>query len=173
MEDIIDDVFINEQRLKDESAMYRILKGVFKNPFTDLESDDGEEDEDKEEEDKKLEGDKSVNNDRNGDERTKNKEAEAETEDTHVQRTKEWIPNLGKTLPFKFPRASRLTRTEHAICLRVLLHFSGSEKPEINQNIRNEMELYMVLLVTRSILISYIKVIIPISRLLQKHKYYS
>ena len=36
MEDIIDEKFVTEERLQNESAMYRILNGIFQDPFQDL-----------------------------------------------------------------------------------------------------------------------------------------
>lgn len=36
VEDIIDDKFVSEERLQKESAMYKIMNGMFQDPFQDI-----------------------------------------------------------------------------------------------------------------------------------------
>ncbi|XP_046473537.1 little elongation complex subunit 2 isoform X1 [Neodiprion pinetum] len=133
LEDMIDDVFIHEERLKNESAMYRIMQGVFTDPFTDFESDDDD--------DRDKDDGSSSDNDSDG-VRVAGKESKRPP---LTVKKWEWVPGLEKP-PFQFPRLSVLTKEEHAICLKVLKQFSGSEKPQMNQQNRSELEQYMKLL---------------------------
>lgn len=36
IEDIIDDKFVDEERLQSESALYKIVNGIFTDPFIDI-----------------------------------------------------------------------------------------------------------------------------------------
>ncbi|XP_012260230.2 little elongation complex subunit 2-like isoform X2 [Athalia rosae] len=128
IEDMIDNVFVNEQRMKDESVIYKILNGAFTNPLAELESDDGEEVE---------ENSKSGSLD----------PKKLSDNQPNTPMKKPWVPGVVKA-PFLFPRTSNLSKNQQAICLRVLLLFSGHEKPEMNQQSRNELELYTELLPT-------------------------
>ncbi|XP_012231570.1 uncharacterized protein [Linepithema humile] len=131
LEDLIDDVFIRDERMQDESAMYKILTDCFKDPFEDIESEYAEVDV---EQIKQLSDDIDISVDME-EEKFKNKDS--------VQEEKSYVPGIRK-LPFNFPRRSCLSKPQQAMCLRVLLKLSTKEYMLTDVQ-RAEMEAYMAL----------------------------
>ena len=128
MEDLIDNTFINEERLEKESVIYKILTGNFKDPFKYLEEDY-----------KNVEIDlmKDVDPDLN--------KMEEECKVKQVKRINHYVPGSFKPI-FKFPKKSKLNKEQQAMCLRVLLRFSKSDKPKLTRTERQELEKYMVII---------------------------
>ncbi|XP_070158284.1 uncharacterized protein [Polyergus mexicanus] len=146
LEDIIDDVFIKDERLERESAMYRIMRDDFTDPFEDIEQDyanvnmeliqkflsedpltDSEEEEEQKTDDKKR----------------NRKKKNVDTDYKQNQEKRPYLPGIRK-LPFNFPRRSCLTKAEQNMCLRVLLKFNNKRK-ELSKEEQSEMESYIAL----------------------------
>ncbi|XP_015604752.1 little elongation complex subunit 2 [Cephus cinctus] len=167
LEDMLDNVFINEERMIAESVMYKIMRGGFTDPFAESEFED--------ETDTEISDDKINDVSKNIDtgtntvsnnitlvvkkatkKRTKSKKkandvqkrqqnAAALNEELQLKNKKrKYVPGIVRC-PIKFPRPSFLTKEQQALCLRVLLRFSGSEKPEVTQTNREELETYIQL----------------------------
>ncbi|KAG7205175.1 hypothetical protein KM043_018266 [Ampulex compressa] len=136
LEDILDDVFINEERLERESVMHRIITNNFVDPFKDINEDY---------KGVNIEFIKSQNT-----RKKKNKKCKDATVDvtgiTPVEHKalerKPYVPGILKP-SFKFPRTSKLDKSQQNICLRVLIRFSESDKPEIGEMERKELKCYM------------------------------
>lgn len=127
MEDLIDNTFVNERRLEKESVMYRIMTGNFKDPFKDIEEDY-----------------KNVKIYLMKDADLDLSKMEKEYEPKHTKKTKCYIPGIVKPM-FKSLKKSKLNKEQQAMCLRVLLKFSKSDKPKLTQIERKELKVYMVL----------------------------
>ncbi|XP_015118820.1 uncharacterized protein LOC107042333 [Diachasma alloeum] len=143
--DIIDDEFINGERLERESAMYKILRGNFTDPFADIHEDfldlvskadiDANE---QEKERKKL----VINEESPKEESEKNIVEE-------VKKHAKYYPGISRAKA-KFPRWSSLTEKQHAACVRVLLQFSAPGKPDISKINREDLDTYTRLQTTIS-----------------------
>lgn len=131
LEDLIDDVFIRDERMQRESAMYKILTDCFKDPFEDIESEYAEIDV---EQIKQLSNDIDIDMEEEALEHKNNKDS--------VQEEKSYIPGIRK-LPFNFPKRSCLSKSQQAMCLRVLLKLSTKDNILTDVQ-RAEMEAYMV-----------------------------
>lgn len=127
MEDLIDNTFVNEGRLEKESVMYRIMTGNFKDPFKDIEEDY---------KNVKINLMKNADPDLN--------KMEKEYEPKRTKKIKCYIPGIVKPM-FKTLKKSKLNKEQQAMCLRVLLRFSKSDKPKLTQIERKELKVYMVL----------------------------
>lgn len=125
LEDLIDDTFVNEGRFKKESAMYQIMNGNFKDPFKDIEEDY---------KDVKINLMKDADPDLN--------KMEKEYKSKHTKKIKCYIPGIIKP-KFKSFKKSKLNKEQQAMCLRVLLKFSKSDKPKPTQIEKKEMKAYM------------------------------
>ncbi|XP_072767674.1 uncharacterized protein [Anoplolepis gracilipes] len=131
LEDIIDDVFINDERMERESAMYRIMRGDFTDPFEDIEQDyadvnmeliqkflaedpftDTEEEEQKE---------------TNSGKRNRKKTNTEHNCYKQTQKDKLYVPGIRK-LSFNFPKTSCLTMNQHCMYLDVLLKLGREQK---------------------------------------------
>lgn len=130
LEDIIDNVFIKDERMERESAMYRIMNGNFTNPFEDIESEYA--DVNVELIKKYLHEDDEISSD-----------TEDEGNSHKQEHTRSYVPGIRK-LGFHFPRQSHLNKAQQAMCLRVLLRLSNSEKKGMNEEERRELQEYMV-----------------------------
>ncbi|KAK2582952.1 hypothetical protein KPH14_009010 [Odynerus spinipes] len=121
LNDILDDVFINEESMEED---YRAIN-------IDMIMDDQD----------SIEANETSS--------MENKY----TSDIPQQESKDkniYIPGIMKP-PYRFPRMSNLSKEEHAICLRILLKFSGSEKPDLTNEDRDDLQTYMRLKETISI----------------------
>ncbi|XP_016920929.1 uncharacterized protein LOC108003276 [Apis cerana] len=135
LEDIIDDTFINEERLEKESVMHRIMTGNFTDPFKNIEEDY---------QNVKINLIKDIDPDLN--EESNNdieiNEGEKECESKQINKVKCYVPGIVKSI-FKFPKKSLLDKEQQAMCLRVLLRFSKSGKPKLTRREREELQKYM------------------------------
>ncbi|CAD1469788.1 unnamed protein product, partial [Heterotrigona itama] len=132
LEDLIDNTFISEERLEKESVTYKILTGNFKDPFKNIEEDY---------KDVEIDLMKDVDPDLNEME----KECETNVFEKNVKQVKKinhYVPGSFKSI-FKFPKKSKLNKEQQAMCLRVLLRFSKSDKPKLTQTEREELQKYM------------------------------
>lgn len=129
LEDMIDNVFVRDERMEHESAMYRIMCDSFKNPFEDILNDYA--DVNIKQIKKYLrEDDEEVSPD-------------SEDENSYMKNERRsYVPGIRK-VPFNYPRVSRLNKAQQAICLNVLLRLSNNEKI-INEKQRKEFQEYMV-----------------------------
>lgn len=136
MEDIIDNTFINEERLEKESVMHRIMTGNFTDPFKNIEEDY---------QNVKINLIKDIDPDLN--EESNNdievNEGEKECESKQINKVKCYVPGIVKSI-FKFPKKSLLDKEQQAMCLRVLLRFSKSGKLKLTRREREELQKYMV-----------------------------
>ncbi|XP_076762937.1 uncharacterized protein LOC143430509 [Xylocopa sonorina] len=129
LEDIIDNNFINEERLEKESVMHRIMTGNFTDPFKDIEDDY---------KDVKIDLIQNIlpelveKNDTN----------ELDENGEPIEAKKPYIPGIVKP-GFRFPCRSKLNKEQQAICLRVLLRFSARNMPKMTQTEREELQIYM------------------------------
>ncbi|XP_076663313.1 uncharacterized protein LOC143366272 isoform X2 [Andrena cerasifolii] len=136
LEDMLNNTFINRERLGKESVMHKIMTGTFVDPFKNIEDDyrdikphlmgDIESETDKED---------------NGDD-IETTEVKKGNEPKKAKKHKGYVPGIVKPL-FKFPKMSKLNKEQQAMCLRVLLRFSESDKPKITQTEREELQKYM------------------------------
>ncbi|KAK0165185.1 hypothetical protein PV328_003727 [Microctonus aethiopoides] len=152
LNDIIDDEFINIDRLERESVMYNTIRGSYKDPFKNIHEDNYD-----------LVTDEHINcvMKQAKDIATKSKTPVAASTlipDTVINSSERpdclqsqcpkgppYIPGVWKK-PFKFPRLSSLTAEQHALCLRVILKFSRSEIPAApTKQEMNELQTYMSL----------------------------
>ncbi|KAK1129044.1 hypothetical protein K0M31_020177 [Melipona bicolor] len=127
LEDLIDNTFISEERLEKESVIYKILTGNFKDPFKNIEEDC---------KDVEIDLMKDADPDLN--------EMKKECEVKQVKKINRYVPGSFKPI-FKFPKKSKLNKEQQAMCLRVLLRFSKSNKPKLTQKEREELKKYMSL----------------------------
>ncbi|XP_071855980.1 uncharacterized protein [Bombus fervidus] len=125
LEDLIDSTFVNEERFEKESVMYRIMTGNFKDPFKDIEEDY-----------KNV----KINLMKNADPDLNKMEKEYKLNQT--KKIKCYVPGIVKPM-FKSLKKSKLSKEQQAMCLRVLLQFSKSNKPKLTQIERKELKAYM------------------------------
>ncbi|XP_003394665.2 uncharacterized protein LOC100650803 isoform X1 [Bombus terrestris] len=125
LEDLIDNTFVNGGRLEKESVMYRIMTGNFKDPFKDIEEDY---------KNVKINLIKDSDPDLN--------KMEKEYEPKHTKKIKCYIPGIVKPM-FKSFKKSKLNKEQQAMCLRILLRFSKSDKPKLTEIERKELKVYM------------------------------
>ncbi|XP_035719890.1 little elongation complex subunit 2-like [Vespa mandarinia] len=129
LNDILDDVFINEERLTRESVMYRLLHGNFVNPFDNMDED--------------YEAVKMdvISEDQNSQEKNKNNATVNDILQQELKEKKVYVPGLVRR-PCKFPKTSELNIEEQQACLRTLLTFSASEKPNLTVNDKKDLAVY-------------------------------
>ncbi|XP_024869019.1 uncharacterized protein LOC112452837 [Temnothorax curvispinosus] len=139
LEDMIDNVFIRDERMERESAMYRIMNDCFTDPFDDIKSDYA--DVDVELIKKYLREDGEV---LSSDTEDKDEQEVEHGSNTRVQKHKFYVPGIRK-LPFYFPKRSRLNKEQQTMCLRVLLRLSSNERKGMNDEERKELQEYMAL----------------------------
>ncbi|XP_078053397.1 uncharacterized protein LOC144478880 [Augochlora pura] len=135
LEDIIDNTFIQEERLERDSVMCKIMNGNFSDPYKNIE-DDYEEIKTDLMKDVKLEI--KVEDKVDDDETKKDKKVQLK----ETKKSQSYVPGILKPL-FGYPRPSKLNKEQQALCLRVLLRFSESNKPKITQAERQELQKYM------------------------------
>ncbi|KAL6264947.1 hypothetical protein P5V15_005043 [Pogonomyrmex californicus] len=134
MEDLIDNVFINDERMENESAMYKILNDNFKDPFEGIECEYTE---------VNVELIKQYLCEDNEDISTDIEEENCEPKN-NVQKHKSYVPGI-RILPFYFPRRSWLDSDQQAMCLRVLLRLSSNTNKKLDKKEKMEFEHYMTL----------------------------
>lgn len=135
LEDILNNTFIDEERLEKESVMHRIMTGNFNDPFKNMEDDY-----------KNVKTDLMKDMHSDMDEENKDDNTKTTEEGKKIQPNQEdrsYVPGIVRVL-FQFPRMSKLNKEQQAMCLRVLLRFSESNKPKITQAEREELQTYMV-----------------------------
>nr|XP_050853419.1 little elongation complex subunit 2-like isoform X1 [Vespula vulgaris] len=132
LNDILDDVFINEERLTRESVMYRLLHGNFVNPFDNMDEDY---------EAVKID---MISEDPNSQEENKNNVMVNDISQKELKEKKIYVPGLVKR-PCKFPKMSELNIEEQHACLRTLLTFSTSEKPNLTAKDKKDLAIYFSL----------------------------
>ncbi|EFN68808.1 NMDA receptor-regulated protein 2 [Camponotus floridanus] len=144
---MIDDVFIEDERLERESAMHRIMRDEFRDPFEDIEQDyanvnmelikkylaedpltDTEEEEEQKTNDKK----------RNRKRKLKNIDSDCK----QTQEKNPYVPGIRK-LPFNFPKRSCLTKIQHSMCLRALLKLYNNEQKGLSKEEQLDLESYI------------------------------
>jgi len=168
---MIDNVFISDERLESESAMYRIMTDSFTDPFEGIESDyadvdielikkylreDGEEvssDTEDESQQEVKDGDNPCMEEQEtscvkeqGISCVKEQETSCMEEQGPFcveEQEKSYVPGIRKLL-FHFPKRSRLDKIQQAMCLRVLLRLSNNEKKKMNIKEKKELNQYMV-----------------------------
>ncbi|XP_017789945.1 PREDICTED: uncharacterized protein LOC108572256, partial [Habropoda laboriosa] len=125
---------INEERFEKESVMHRIMSGNFTDPFQNIEEDY---------KDIKMDlmkaNDFNLNEEDKDDDKINTVDKECQSKQT---KKKCYVPGIVKPI-FKFPNQSKLTREQQAMCLRVLLRFSESDKPKLTQKEKEELKNYM------------------------------
>lgn len=127
----MDDVFINEERLTRDSVMYRLLHGNFVNPFDNMD------------EDYKAVKMDMITEDQNSQEKNKNNATVNNDSQQEFKGKKMYVPGLVKR-PCKFPKMSELNIEEQQACLRTLLTFSASEKPNLTVKDKKDLAIYFV-----------------------------
>lgn len=133
--DILDNEFINEERLVQESVMYRILRGTFTNPFDNMEDEYRAVDAETIMSEQNIKTGNKIN-------LTKNTSSSNVSEQETKDKKPNYVPGIIKP-PYQFPRMSDLSKKEQAICLRILLKFSGSEKPDLTDEDRGDLQTYL------------------------------
>ncbi|XP_043260877.1 uncharacterized protein LOC122402287 [Colletes gigas] len=124
LEDMIDNTFMNAERFEKDSVMHKIMTGNYIDPFKNIEEEY-----------------KMINTDLM---RDINKKVDGSIESIEIKKEKRADKYVPPVKPmFKFPRRSNLTKEQQAMCLRVLLRFSESDKPKITQTEREELQHYM------------------------------
>ncbi|XP_053987491.1 uncharacterized protein LOC128880932 isoform X1 [Hylaeus volcanicus] len=140
LEDMIDNTFINIERFEQESVMHKILNGNFNDPFNDIID-----------EYKEIKTDLMSDIEPESDEQGLDDSIEAIDmekknrlkQSNNIKRSR-YVPCIVKS-KFQFPRPSNLNKEQQALCLRVLLRFSESDKPKLTQPDREELQTYMSL----------------------------
>ncbi|XP_014479488.1 PREDICTED: little elongation complex subunit 2-like [Dinoponera quadriceps] len=162
LENVIDDQFIKDDRIEKDSAMYKIMNGIFTDPFHDIENDYTEinsqslgefgksisdledviKDEENEIEDKNKIDDgkgKEVYYEENI------KDLEECMKKQRITNNKNlYIPGMRKQ-PSNFPRISSLTYSQQAMCSRVLSQLFRYQTMSLSEKEKMELENYMVL----------------------------
>jgi hypothetical protein len=146
---MIDTVFIDDERMKRESAMYRIMSDDFTNPFEGIEHEYAKVDIELikhlggDELEKEVQEELKAKNIEKKNDTAKHIEKQNYPKDEE-QKPRFYIPGIRKP-PFKFPRGSDLNKIQQAMCLRVLLRFSNNENnTEITNIEKTELQNYMV-----------------------------
>ncbi|XP_011139519.1 uncharacterized protein LOC105183237 isoform X2 [Harpegnathos saltator] len=158
LENLIDDVFITDERLEKDSAIYKIMNDNFTDPFNNIADDykeinieelksltkninDLEEnkDEDEDEDNIKYEIKEECKEKQN----TK-KHQKSMKKEKIMSNKKCYVPGMRK-LPSQFVRNSSLNATQHAMCSRVLLRLSNYEVTPTLAEEKTELECYMAL----------------------------
>ncbi|XP_018399079.1 PREDICTED: uncharacterized protein LOC108776846 [Cyphomyrmex costatus] len=144
LDDLIDNVFIRDERMERESAMYKILAGNFTDPLEGI--NDEYADIDIEMIKKYLCEDGEDLTNLEDDKQLKINQQETKIDDNSCMQEQErsYVPGIRK-LSLCFPRKSCLDRAQHAMCLRVLLKLSDNEKKSMSDEERKEFEQYMAL----------------------------
>ncbi|XP_028050349.1 uncharacterized protein LOC105838508 [Monomorium pharaonis] len=131
LEDIIDEVFIRDERMERESVMYQIMHDNYKDPFEDIENDYDDVDIEQikkylREDDENIPDfeDKKLQKAKNGDERP-------------------YVPGIRTS--FRFPRQSYLNKAEQACCLRVILRLSNKESTSTTNGLKESREYHQYL----------------------------
>lgn len=141
LEDIIDNVFIKDERMESESAMYRLMNDNFTNPFEDINNEYADVNVELIKKYLYEDGEVSTTTE---DEDSQVKEEVKHGDNSSMQKQeKPYVPGIRK-LPFYFPRRSHLDKAQQIMCLRVLLKLSSNEKTGMNETERKEFEEYMV-----------------------------
>lgn len=141
LEDIIDNVFIKDERMERESAMYRLMNDCFTNPFGDIDNEYADVNVDLIK--KYLHEDGEVSTDTEDEDLQVKKEVKHGDNSSMQKQEKPYVPGI-KKLPFYFPRRSHLDKAQQTMCLRVLLRLSSYERKGMNETERKELEEYMV-----------------------------
>ncbi|KAG5326460.1 ICE2 protein, partial [Acromyrmex heyeri] len=144
LEDLIDNVFIRDERMERESAMYKILTGNFTDPLEDIDNEYANVD--LELVKKYLREDGEILTDSEDDNQLEVNQQETKNEGNSRMQEQErsYVPGIRK-LSFGFPRKSSLDKAQQAMCLRVLLRLSDNEKKSMSDEERKEFEQYMAL----------------------------
>ncbi|XP_017889972.1 uncharacterized protein LOC108630910 isoform X2 [Ceratina calcarata] len=137
LEDMLENTFIDEERLEKETVMYKIITGNFTDPFKDIEADY---------EHVNIDSMKGDIPDLNDHESTEETEMEIEESKQPVSKqpkiSKHYVPGIVKSI-FKPTKKSTLNDTQQAMCLKVLLRFSESSKPKLTQAEREDLQKYV------------------------------
>ncbi|XP_032680871.1 uncharacterized protein LOC116848663 [Odontomachus brunneus] len=153
LENLIDDVFISDERIQRDSATYQIINGIFKDPFDNIEEDytevntqllkcfnenvsDLDKDEDEENFTIKEQEEQHEQNTKNLQKHQKKQEI--------VNNKKSYIPGIKKQ-PINFPRKSSLNCEQQATCTRALLRLLSNQIISISAEEKTELEHYMAL----------------------------
>ncbi|EZA53909.1 hypothetical protein DMN91_009945 [Ooceraea biroi] len=168
LEDMIDTVFVRDERMKRESAMYRIMTGNFTDPFEGIEEEYEKVDIELIKRLGGVEREEQVRRELGAESSDKSSSSAENVIKEHPPKedlpekgpakktgnpSKEdplkdegqmpYIPGIRK-LPFYFPRRSHLDKNQQAMCLRVLLRFSSNKK-QITEAEKIELQKYMSL----------------------------
>lgn len=155
LEDMIDDVFITDERMERESAMYKIMRDDFTDPFKDIEEDYANVNielikelltEDsltntEDEEEKNIKDQKLKNNKKKNSKKTNNKKQDDEIDCKKEKRP--YVPGIRKS-QYYFPRRSCLTKPQHTMCLHVISTLLNS-KQMLSKEEQLEMDTYLAL----------------------------
>ncbi|KYN14089.1 NMDA receptor-regulated protein 2 [Trachymyrmex cornetzi] len=144
LEDLIDNVFIRDERMERESAMYKILTGNFTDPLEDIDNEYANVD--LELVKKYLSEDGEVLTDLEDDNQLEVNQQETKNEGNSCMQEQErsYVPGIRK-FSFGLPRKSSLDKAQQTMCLRVLLRLSDNEKKSMSDEERKEFEQYMAL----------------------------
>ncbi|XP_011708117.1 PREDICTED: little elongation complex subunit 2-like isoform X1 [Wasmannia auropunctata] len=140
LEDLIDNVFIRDERMERESAMCRILTDTFTDPFENIESE--YDDANVELMKKYLLEDGVDLYKKEREEAQKAEEQKDENNSSVLERS--YVPGI-RRLSTYFPRRSHLDKAEQAMCLRVLLRLADTEKKKLTDEEKKELQQYMAL----------------------------
>ncbi|XP_043267852.1 uncharacterized protein [Venturia canescens] len=152
LEDMLEGEFVNADRLMQEGKMYQALRSSFRDPFLNI-----HEDFDHlvtKELISKLKPKKTASMRSEQNLQLQSSATEPQQDPTQSQesdkeqqeiRKREYVPGILKN-PLTFPKQSELTVQQHALCLKVLLRFSSSEKPSLTAADKEELQTYMNLM---------------------------
>lgn len=132
-----------------ESAMYKIMRDDFTDPFKDIEQDYANVDielikelldEDSLSDTEKEEEEENINNQKKNIRKTNNKKQNDETDCKEERRP--YVPGIRKSR-YNFPRRSCLTKPQHTMCLRVFSTLLSS-KQMLSKTEQLDLDSYLV-----------------------------
>lgn len=154
LENLIDDVFIRDERMQKDSATYKIINGTFKDPFGNIEEDYAEvntqllkcfdknvSDLDKDEDDVEDERNFTIREEEQHEQNTKSLQKHQKKQEI-INNQKSYIPGMKK--PINFPRESSLSCEQQATCTRALLRLFSNQIISTSAEEKTELEYYMV-----------------------------
>ncbi|KYN40421.1 NMDA receptor-regulated protein 2 [Trachymyrmex septentrionalis] len=144
LEDLIDNVFIRDERMERESAMYKILTGNFTDPLEDIDNEYANVDLELVKKYLREDGEVLTDSEDDNQLEVNQQEIKSESNSRMQEQERPYVPGIRK-LSFGFPRKSSLNKAQQAMCLRVLLRLSNNEKKSMSDEERKEFEQYMAL----------------------------
>lgn len=142
---MIDNEFVNVERLEQDSAMYRLMYGTFTDPMKDLHEDFLSSITPENINHAKLHAQEVAQTMREQAASTAAAKSQGPQVDVIQPELKRcYVPAVYKP-PFRLPRVSSLTREQQALCLKIILNFSRNCKPEnLSAADKEELKTYLV-----------------------------